>query len=461
MKASQASGATTPLSSELQVRRRRAVASAFFGGVVEYYDFFLYSLLSAVAIGPLFFPESDPAVGLVFSFATLAVAYFARPVGALVMSVVGDRLGRRVTLLWTVGVMGGATVLVGVLPTYSSIGIWAPVLLVVLRIVQGLSAGAEYGGGLLMAVEYSEEGKRGLTSSVSAAGIYSGIILANLVLLVTTLLSPADFLAWGWRMPFILSAVLLAVTLWLRSRVKETPVFEEAKRTNQLSARPLFDLFRSQWRRVAAMIAVIFTINTTAGATLAFFPAYARGFKFSTTESLAMSLVGVCLGLVLMPIFAHLSDRVGRKRLTMLGLAAIPFAMWASFALISTGSFPAAIVAIVLTWTAHSVAYAPVGSWLAELFPTRFRFSGVSIVYQLACIGTGIFPLVASSLLAAAGGPAHFGWIVGYMAALATISLVVAVFLPETSKATFGELDEDVDNRATSGARAAYQSESV
>jgi MHS family shikimate/dehydroshikimate transporter-like MFS transporter len=151
--------------------------------VVEYYDFFLYSLLSAVAIGPLFFPESDPAVGLVFSFATLAVAYFARPVGALVMSVVGDRLGRSVTLLWTVAMMGAATVLVGVLPTYSSIGIWAPVLLVVLRIVQGLSAGAEYGGALLMAVEYSEEGKRGLTSSVSAAGIYSGIILANLVLL--------------------------------------------------------------------------------------------------------------------------------------------------------------------------------------------------------------------------------------------------------------------------------------
>lgn len=461
MKVTQTSGATTLPSSELQVRRRRALASAFFGGVVEYYDFFLYSLLSAVAIGPLFFPESDPAVGLIFSFATLAVAYFARPVGALIMSVVGDRLGRRVTLLWTVGVMGGATVLVGALPTYSSIGIWAPVLLVVLRIVQGLSAGAEYGGGLLMAVEYSQEGKRGLAASISGAGIYSGIILANLVLLLTTLMPSAAFLAWGWRLPFILSAVLLAVTLWLRGRVEETPVFEEAKQTNQLSDRPLVDLFRIQWRTVIAMIAVMFTITTTAGATLAFFPAYARSFKFSTTESLVMSLVGVCLGLVLMPAFAHLSDRVGRKRLTMLGLAAIPFAMWAAFALISTGSFPAAIAAIVLIWTAHSAAYGPVGSWLAELFHTRFRFSGVSIVYQMACIGTGIFPLVASTLLAAAGGPTHFGWIIGYMAALATIGLIVAVFLPETSKATFGELDEDVDNRATSGAETAYQSESV
>jgi MHS family shikimate/dehydroshikimate transporter-like MFS transporter len=328
MKASQASGATAGRGSELQVRRRRAVASAFFGGVVEYYDFFLYSLLAAVAIGPLFFPESDPAVGLVFSFATLAVAYFARPLGGLFMSVVGDRLGRKVTLLWSVGIMGGASVLIGILPTYASIGIWAPVLLVVLRIVQGLSAGAEYGGGLLMAMEYSEEGKRGLASSAPQAGIYSGIVLANLVLLLATLMPSAVFLAWGWRLPFILSAVLLAVTLWLRSRVEETPVFEEAKRTNQLSDRPLVDLFRTQWRTVIAMIAVIFTITTTAGANLAFFPAYARGFKFSTTESLAISLVGVCLGLVLMPIFGHLSDRVGRKRLTMLGIAAIPFAMW-------------------------------------------------------------------------------------------------------------------------------------
>jgi MHS family shikimate/dehydroshikimate transporter-like MFS transporter len=460
MKASQASGATAGRGSELQVRRRRAVASAFFGGVVEYYDFFLYSLLAAVAIGPLFFPESDPAVGLVFSFATLAVAYFARPLGGLFMSVVGDRLGRKVTLLWSVGIMGGASVLIGILPTYASIGIWAPVLLVVLRIVQGLSAGAEYGGGLLMAMEYSEEGKRGLASSAPQAGIYSGIVLANLVLLLATLMPSAVFLAWGWRLPFILSAVLLAVTLWLRSRVEETPVFEEAKRTNQLSDRPLVDLFRTQWRTVIAMIAVIFTITTTAGANLAFFPAYARGFKFSTTESLAISLVGVCLGLVLMPIFGHLSDRVGRKRLTMLGIAAIPFAMWGALALISTGSFPAAIAAVVLTWTAHSVAYAPVAAWLAEQFPTRFRSSGVSVAYQLAVVGTGIFPLVASSLLAAAGGPTHFDLIVVYMAALAAIGLVVAYFMPETSKATFAELEEDVDSMSTSGAQPANHSKS-
>jgi MFS family permease len=178
---------------------------------------------------------------------------------------------------------------------------------------------------------------------------------------------------------------------------------------------------------------------------MAFFPAYAGGFKLSTTEAMIMSLVGVCTGLVLMPLFAHLSDRVGRKRLTMLGLAAIPFAVWAALALIGTGSFPAAIAAAVLTWTAHSVAYGPVGSWLAEQFPTRFRFSGVSNVYQLACLGTGIFPLVASSILAGSGGPTHYGWIVGYMAVLAAISLVAAFFLPETSKSTFAELDQEVD----------------
>jgi MHS family shikimate/dehydroshikimate transporter-like MFS transporter len=456
MRASQASGVTTGGGNELQVQRRRALISAFFGGAVEYYDFFLYSLLAAVVIGPLFFPESDPAVGLIASFTTLAVAYFARPLGALFMSAIGDRLGRRVTLLWSVGIMGGATVLVGILPTYSIIGIWAPVLLVVLRIVQGLAAGAEYGGGLLMAVEYSDTGKRGLAAGAPLSGIYSGIILANFVLMLSTLMSPADFLAWGWRLPFIVSALLLALTLWLRSRVEETPVFVEAKRTSQLSNRPLRDLFRTQWRILAAMIAVIFTITTTAGATLAFFPAYARSFNFSTTESLAISLVGVVLGLVMMPFFGHLSDRVGRKRLTILGLVAIPFAMWAALALISTGFFPAALAGVVLTWIAHSIAYAPAAAWLAEQFPTRFRFSGVSVAFQLACIGTGIFPLVASSLLTASGGPSHFGWIVVYMAALAVISIVVAFFLPETSKATFAKLDEEVDLITTPGSQTAY-----
>jgi MHS family shikimate/dehydroshikimate transporter-like MFS transporter len=430
--------------------------SAFFGGAVEYYDFFLYSLLAAVVIGPLFFPQSEPTVALMASFMTLAVAYFARPLGALFMSTVGDRLGRRVLLLWSVGVMGGATVLVGLLPPYSSIGIWAPVLLVVLRIVQGLAAGAEYGGGLLMAVEYSNNGKRGLAAGAPLSGIYSGIILANLVLMLSTLMSPADFLAWGWRLPFIISALMLALTLWLRSRVEETPVFVEAKRTSQLSDRPLRDLFRTQWRILAAMVAVIFTITTTAGATLAFFPAYARSFNFSTTESLAISLVGVVLGLVMMPFFGHLSDRVGRKRLTILGLVAIPLAMWAALALISTGIFPAALAGVILTWIAHSIAYAPAAAWLAEQFPTRFRFSGVSVAFQLACIGTGIFPLVASSLLTASGGPSHFGWIVVYMAALAVISIIVAFFLPETSKATFAQLDEEVDLITTPNAKTGF-----
>ncbi|ALE72608.1 hypothetical protein AD006_12530 [Pseudonocardia sp. EC080610-09] len=427
---------------EDDTQRRRAMWSALLGTLVEYYDFYLYSLLAAVAIGPLFFPGSDPAAALLASFATLAVGFVARPVGALLMTAVGDRLGRRNVLLVTVLAMGIASLLIGLLPTYDTIGVWAPVLLVVLRVVQGLAAGGEFGGGLLMSMEYARDERRGLASSAPQVGLYAGIILANASLLLVSLLPREMFLGWGWRLPFYFSLVLVAVTLWVRAGVDETPVFERAKRRKELAHRPLRDLFRTQWRGLAVVVLAAFAVTTASAFNSSYKPAYAIQLGFTSSQALTITLLGTSTGLLFVPLFAGLSDRWGRKRLAVGGIVLIPFTAWVAFEALGTGSFGLAIVAAVLPAVAHSMAFGPVGAWIAEMFPTRFRYGGASIGFQLAAtLGAGFFPLIATGLSAAAGGPPHYGLVLTYLVMASVISLVGVNLARETARVTFDEID--------------------
>lgn len=423
-------------------QRRRAMWSALLGTLVEYYDFYLYSLLAAVAIGPLFFPGSDPAAALLASFATLAIGFVARPVGALLMTAVGDRLGRRKVLLVTVVAMGVASLLIGLLPTYSTIGVWAPILLVVLRVVQGLAAGGEFGGGLLMSVEYARNDRRGLASSAPQVGLYAGIILANASLLLVSLMPRPDFLGWGWRLPFFFSLVLVAVTLWVRAGVDETPVFEKARRAQRLAQRPLADLFRTQWRALGIVILAAFAVTTASAFNSSYKPAYAIQLGFSSSQALTITLLGTSTGLLFVPLFAGLSDRWGRKRLAVGGIVLIPVTAWVAFEALGSGTWGLALVAAILPAIAHSMAFGPIGAWIAELFPTRFRYGGASIGFQLAAtFGAGFFPLIATGLSAAAGGPPHYGLVLGYLVIAALISLVGVRLARETANSTFDEID--------------------
>jgi MFS transporter, MHS family, shikimate and dehydroshikimate transport protein len=423
-------------------QRKRAMWSALLGTLVEYYDFYLYSLLAAVAIGPLFFPGSDPSAALLASFATLAVGFVARPVGALLMTAVGDRLGRRNVLLITVLAMGIASLLIGLLPTYATIGVWAPVLLVVLRVVQGLAAGGEFGGGLLMSVEYAKNERRGLASSAPQVGLYAGIILANASLLLVSLLPREDFLGWGWRLPFFFSLVLVAVTLWVRAGVDETPVFEKAKRADQLSRRPLADLFRTQWRALGIVILAAFAVTTASAFNSSYKPAYAIQLGFTSSQALTITLLGTSTGLLFVPLFAGLSDRWGRKRLAVGGIVLIPVTAWVAFEALGSGTWGLALVAAILPAIAHSMAFGPIGAWIAELFPTRFRYGGASIGFQLAAtLGAGFFPLIASGLSAAAGGPPNYGLVLGWLVVAAALSLVGVRLARETAGTTFDDID--------------------
>ncbi|GLZ49863.1 MFS transporter [Actinomycetospora sp. NBRC 106375] len=434
--------------------RRRALWAAMFGTLIEYYDFYLYALVAAIALGPLFFPQADPTVGLIASFATLAVGWFARPVGALIMSLVGDRLGRKNVLLITVLLMGIATFLIGILPTYSSIGVAAPIMLVFLRTIQGLAAGGEFAGALLMSVEYARPNRRGRASTATTFGQYGGIILANVVLLAVSLLPEEQFMDWGWRVPFLASAALLAVGVLLRARVKETPVFEAARKTSGLSERPVTGMIRTQRRPLLRLVGVMLIVATATAFYTSYLPAYAIQSDFSASAALAMSLVGTIVGFVVAPAAAAASDHLGRRRVASIGAVLNPFLVWIAFESVGQGSLFFVIVAGVLAALAQSLVLGPVAVWVSEFFPTRYRYSGASIGYQVSsAIGAGIFPLAAASLMAAAGGPPHFGLVVAYVAVIAAVSLVAMHFSPETSRATFADLDGD-EPQESAGSRA-------
>lgn len=404
-------------------------AASMIGTVVEAYDFFIYGTAAAAYFGTAFFAESDPLVGALASFATLAVGFLFRPVGGYLAGHFGDRFGRKRILIWSLVVMGIATTLIGFLPTYAAIGIWAPVLLVTIRIVQGVAYGAEWGGATLMAVEHAPPLRRGFFGAVPQIGIPAGLLLANGVILATSSL-PGD---WAWRVPFLLASVMVLIGLFIRLRITESPAYEAVKDSGEILKRPALEAIRSDWRSIIRIIGLRLAETGGYYVTTAFTVTYV-GLAAITDKSdvLIGTLVGSAIGLFSHLLYGAWSDRIGRKKVFLLGSVATIVLAFPMFLLINTGSMAMVIVAISLSLIfSHDPIFAVESSWFSEMFPADRRTSGISLGYNGASIIAGLLPFSATALYGAIGwlGPALL------FAALGLISTAVALGAPETAPA--------------------------
>ncbi|MGX1908137.1 MFS transporter [Streptomyces phaeochromogenes] len=391
---------------------KRIVAASLIGTTIEWYDFFLYGSAAALVFNKLFFPGSDPLVGTLLSFLTYAVGFAARPLGALVFGHYGDRLGRKKLLVLSLLLMGGATFAIGLLPTHATVGTAAPVLLTVLRLVQGFALGGEWGGAVLLVSEHGDARRRGFWASWPQTGAPAGQLLATGVLsLLTAVLSDAAFTSWGWRIPFLLSGVLVIVGLWIRLSVDESPVFKaalaqaEARKATQDGAAeklPLVSVLRHHWRDVLIAMGARMAENISYYVITAFILVYATtSAGLSKQTALNAVLIASAVHFAVIPLWGALSDRVGRRPVYLLGAAGIGLWMFPFFSLIDTGSFGNLILAVTVGLVLHGAMYAPQAAFFSEMFATRMRYSGASIGAQFASVAAGApAPLIATALLA-------------------------------------------------------------
>jgi metabolite-proton symporter len=384
----------------------RVVLASFIGTSIEWYDFFLYGTAAALVFNQLFFPTLDPLAGTMAAFATYAVGFFARPLGGIVFGHYGDRIGRKSMLVTTLLLMGLSTFLIGALPTYDQIGILAPVVLVVLRFIQGFGVGGEWGGAVLLAVEHGQTSRRGFYASSAQAGVPAGLLLANAAFALASALPRESFLSWGWRLPFLAGVVLLGLGLFIRLHILETPLFAQAKAARTTSHRPLVDLVRHYRRNLLLAMGARFAENACFYVFTVFIYTYAsesRGFSRQTLFEGV--LIASALQLFSIPAFAALSDRVGRRPVYLagalfLGLFAFPF-----FWLVDTGQPVLIWLALVLGLTGTGAMYGPQAAFFSELFGTSVRYSGASLGSQLAApLAGGLAPLIATGLLGWSGG---------------------------------------------------------
>ncbi|MEV0227359.1 MFS transporter [Streptomyces sp. NPDC050704] len=388
-----------------QTQLRRVALSGMLGTAVEFYDFLVYGTLAALVFGELFFPRADPAVGTIAAFGTFAAGYVARPLGGMIFGHFGDRLGRKKMMLTTMVMMGLGSFLIGLLPTYDTIGVWAPVLLVTLRVVQGIAIGGEWGGATLMVVEHAGEKRRGLWSSATQLGAPLGSVLsAGVVTLVSTL--PDDqFRSWGWRIPFLLSLALLALGMFVRLKIAESPLFAAVKEDRREARMPLAEVLR---RPKPLFLACSVGIGAFAAQSLltSFMITYAVDNGYTRSQVLTAVTVASCVALVVLPLAAGLTDRVGRRPVVLTGALLSAALAFPVMALVDSGNPGLLILALVLGHgVAQSTMYGPLGALLTEMFGTRVRYTGASLGYQMATlIGAGFSPLIAGSLVAANNG---------------------------------------------------------
>lgn len=415
----------------------RVLLSGYLGSSIEFYDFLLYGTASAIVFGPVFFTDLPPLVATIASFGTFAAGYIARPIGGLVFGHFGDRLGRKRMLMITMITMGLASTLIGVLPTPALVGWFAPVLLIVLRVIQGLSLGGEWGGAMTMAIEHGDQKRRALYGSAVTIGSPSGTLLASLMLALFGLLPEEQFLSWGWRIPFLVSAVLLLVGVWVRKRVSESPLFVEAvRREGTIKLPPLLHVLRHEWK--AALITTIVAAGPLAvyivGAT--FMQTYMKDLGFDTSLALLALAISNAFNLIWYPACAYFSDRIGRKPMLLIGFIGSILAIWPVFLLVQTG---VPILIFLGFWAVGALfagpIYGPLGAYISEQFGTQGRYTGASLGYQLgAALGSGLTPIVVTSLYAATGGTSVVGVAI-YMAAVCTLSMVCVLLSRETKSA--------------------------
>ncbi|MEV0043964.1 MFS transporter [Nocardia rhamnosiphila] len=409
---------------------RRVAASSLLGTAIEYYDFLLYSTMTALVFNKVFFPDSDPALGTIAAFGTLAAGYVARPIGGIVFGHFGDRIGRKNMLVLTMAMMGAASFLIGVLPTYQAVGVIAPLLLVLLRVVQGVAIGGEWGGATLMVTEHAEPAERGFWNGVMQMGSPIGSLLSSAVVAVVAMLPEEDLISWGWRIPFLASIILLAAGLYTRIGVTESPVFREAEDTVEKPQIPLLSALRRPGNLLLACGVGIGPFALTALIST-YMISYATSIGYDRSSAVTGLLFVASTALISIPVFSTLSDRVGRRPVVLLGAVAIVVLAWPMYALVDTGSVPLLILAMMLGQLVQSAMFAPLGALLSEMFGTSIRYTGASMGYQLAAlIGGGFTPLIASTLLA--GGPTSVPLII--LAMCCGLVTIVAIYrIKETS----------------------------
>ncbi|MET7491397.1 MFS transporter [Streptomyces sp900116325] len=389
---------------------KRIVAASLIGTTIEWYDFFLYGSAAALVFPKLFFPESDPLVGTLLSFLTYAVGFAARPLGALVFGHYGDRLGRKKLLVLSLLLMGGATFAIGLLPTHATVGAAAPVLLTVLRLVQGFALGGEWGGAVLLVSEHGDAKRRGFWASWPQTGAPAGQLLATGVLsALTALLSDSAFGTWGWRIPFLLSGVLVIVGLWIRLSVDESPVFKaalaqaEARKGAAATAEkmPLVAVLRHHWRDVLIAMGARMAENISYYVITAFILVYATtAAELSKQTALNAVLIASAIHFAVIPVWGALSDRFGRKPIYLIGAVGVGLWMFPFFALIDSRSFGSLLLAVTVGLVFHGAMYAPQAAFFSEMFATRMRYSGASIGAQFSSVAAGApAPLIATALL--------------------------------------------------------------
>ena len=408
--------------------RRRAVLASTVGTTIEWYDFFLYGTAAALVFPKLFFPGGSDFAGVLASFSTLFVGFAARPIGAAIFGHYGDRVGRKTTLVTTLVLMGVATFLIGLLPGAASIGFAAPVILTLLRILQGIGVGGEWGGSVLMSMEWGDSHRKGLMASFPQLGVPMGLLMSTgMVKLMTGVTTPEAFLSWGWRVPFLVSFVLVLVGLYVRLRVLESPEFAQVKENKTVVKRPFVDVWKNHPREILTSAFVRLSEQAPFYLFITFVLTYGtRQLQLAQGELLNYTLVAAALGLVTVPLFGHLSDRFGRR--TMYGTGIVCTALYAFpyFGLLNTKASGLVLLAIVLSLVFHDMQYGPQAALIAESFGTNLRYSGAGIGYQLASvIAGGPAPLIAAAILNSTGSSTWISWYIVICCVLAMGALLL------------------------------------
>jgi MFS family permease len=410
---------------------RKAIIASTIGTSIEWYDFFLYGTAAGLIFGKLYFPNEDALTATLAAFGTYFIGFVGRPIGAAIFGHYGDRIGRKATLIATLLCMGIATFLIAFVPTYASIGIWGAVILTVLRMVQGIGVGGEWGGSVLIAMEWARtHNSRGFVASWPQFGVPCGLFLSNLAVLFFSYLSGDQFNVWGWRLPFALSIVLVGVGLWIRLGILETPVFQELVKSNKVEKTPIVEVFRRQPKEIILSAFARMGEQAPFYIFTAFVFAYGvQALKMPRELILWAVLAASCLSFITIPLSGHISDRIGRKKMYMIGAVVTGIFGFIYFGMIGTAVPALVFIAILLSLIPHDMMYGPQAALIAEAFTPRLRYSGSSLGYQLASIiAGGPAPLIATALLAAY----HSGYVIAiYIALCAVISLIATAMMPD------------------------------